>query len=125
MKHSFTFLNLKVYEHAVRFCSLIIELTNQKNKYAPLFEDLKNESLLLPQALAYSSNYKETEKQIEILQESRGICFRLVALLEIGKRKKLFTETNWEILLEELESLSRKISNLIFSIQKEVKELKV
>ncbi len=116
-KKAFSFFGLKVYEQSVRFSGLVWELSLYGDKQLKLWEMIKTESMALPQLIAYATTFTHDEKKACEFRVARGVCFKLVPLFELGHRKGLFTETNWEVLLEELESLSRKLTNLIAALE--------
>lgn len=114
----FPFLKLKVYEKARSFSFLICELLAPFKEPTLLIDLLKREGLEIVQTIAYASTFQNDDalRQQSLIQ-ARGVGYQLVPLLEMGRKKKLFSELNYEVLLEELESLTRMLSNLIFSLE--------
>ncbi len=114
---SFPFLKLKVYEKARSFSFLICELLSKFQEQILLADLLKRGGVKVVQTIAYSSTFQDDKLRGKSLMKARGLCYRLVPLLEMSRKKNLFSELNYEVILEELESLTRMLSNLIFSLE--------
>lgn len=110
----FLFEKLEVYQRAIGFNQKINSIITKMPKgYFVLIDQLRRAALSIPLNIAEGSGrYHKADKK-NFLYIARGSAFECILILELLKRSEFITQTQMEVLRNEIESISQMLSGLI------------
>lgn len=111
---SFRFEQLTVWQKSIELYDEVIRVSNKfpKDEQFGLTSQIRRSALSISLNIAEGSG-RPTKKDFKMfLGYARGSLFETVCNLHICERRKLITGTDYSILYEECETLSKMISSL-------------
>jgi len=116
---AFMFENLDVYQKAVDFADLIIEMTdNFPRGYRFLADQLNRAALSVATNLAEGNGRFTKADRKNFFTIARGSVQECVPLLEVARRRNLLDDEKHPALRAELEAMAKMISGLINGLGK-------
>lgn len=116
---TFSFEKLTVYQKALDFSVLVIEVTDTLDtdrKHYRLIEQLESASTSIALNIAEGKGRYSKKEFKHFLYIARGSLFETVALLQIFLKKNWLTDDKYKQLYTESEEIHKMLSGLINSI---------
>jgi len=118
---TFMFENLKVYQKAVDLADQIAQLTEKFPRgYYFLTNQLNRATLSIAANLAEGNGRFTKADRKNFFTIARGSVQECVPLLEIARRRRMITNAKHELLIIELEEISKMLSGLIKGTDKRI-----
>ena len=116
----FTFEKLEVYQKSLELVEHIESLAQQLkgNVSYSLCDQLQRAALSIPLNIAEGNGRYHKKDKLHFFYIARGSIFECVPILQILKSGKKINEDIYDTLYSELETLSKMISGLINSFEK-------
>ena len=117
----FTIEKLDVYQKSLKYIENIERLSgNIKGKVSyALLDQLQRAALSVALNIAEGNGRFHKKDKLNFFYISRGSIFECVPLLQVLRSKKILNDDEYQKLYTELETLSKMISGLINSIEKD------
>ncbi len=118
-----TYRNLIVWQKSVALVTAIYTLTKsfpQEEKFG-IVSQLNRASVSIPSNIAEGWGRESSKNYLQFLRISRGSLMETETLLEISKNLKYINETDFKIISDNIEEVSKILQGLIKSVQQKIK----
>lgn len=118
-----TYRNLIVWQKSVALVTAIYTLTKtfpQEEKFG-IVSQLNRASVSIPSNIAEGWGRESSKNYLQFLRISRGSLMETETLLEISKNLKYINDTNFKVISDNIEEVSKILQGLIKSIQQKIK----
>ena len=115
------FRNYEVWKDGVEFSAQVYQLTEQfpkKEMYA-LCDQLQRASVSIPSNVAEGCSRKSQNEFAHFLEISLGSSYEIETQMEIAHILKYVTDNQYENTLEKVQSIEKKLTNLINTIRQD------
>lgn len=113
------FRNYEVWNAGVEFSTHVYELTEnfpKKELYA-LCDQLQRASVSIPSNIAEGCSRRSQNEFAHYLEISLGSAYEIETQMEIARKLKYVTEEQYDAIIQEVQSIEKRLTNLINSVR--------
>ena len=113
------FRNYEVWNEGVDFSVHVYELTEKfpKKELYALCDQLQRASVSIPSNIAEGCSRRSPNEFAHFLEISLGSSYEVETQMEIARRLKYVTQDEHENIIEEVQTIEKKLTNLINSVR--------